>query len=108
MQRARHLRPRSNTKEANPAGSRARHTAAAWSLHGGANVQQVRTMLGHRSLGAVERYLHEMPGTTDRSALDANHRARTLWDQPMSSIAPTPHRPESYGSATSNLPASSS
>ena len=53
-----------------------RHTAASWSLHGGANLQQVRTMLGHKSLRAVERYLHEMPGTTNRNALEANHRAR--------------------------------
>jgi integrase len=59
-----------------------RHAAATWSLHGGANLQQVRTMLGHKSLRAVERYLHEMPGTTNRNALDANHRARTQWDQP--------------------------
>lgn len=59
-----------------------RHAAATWSLHGGANLQQVRTMLGHKSLRAVERYLHEMPGTTNRNALDANHHARTQWDQP--------------------------
>ena len=33
-------------------------------------------MLGHKSLRAVECYLHEMPGTTNRHALEANHRAR--------------------------------
>jgi integrase len=58
-----------------------RRTAATWSLHGGANIQQVRTMLGHKSLRSVERYLHEMPGTTNRNALEANHRARATWEE---------------------------
>jgi site-specific recombinase XerD len=53
-----------------------RHAAASWSLAGGADLQQVREMLGHTSLRAVERYLHALPGTTNRTALEANHRCR--------------------------------
>jgi integrase len=56
-----------------------RHAAASWPLVGGADLQQVREMLGHTSLRAVERYLHSLPGTTNRAALDANHRTRQAW-----------------------------
>ena len=56
-----------------------RHAAASWSLAGGADLQQVREMLGHTSLRAVERYLHSLPGTTNRTALEANHRTRQAW-----------------------------
>ena len=56
-----------------------RHAAASWSLAGGADLQQVREMLGHTSLRAVERYLHSLPGTTNRTALEANYRTRQAW-----------------------------
>jgi hypothetical protein len=39
-----------------------RHASASWALSGGAVVQQVREHLGHISLRAVERYLHNPPG----------------------------------------------
>jgi integrase len=39
-----------------------RHASASWALAGGATVQQVREHLGHTSLRAVERYLHNLPG----------------------------------------------
>ena len=39
-----------------------RHASASWALAGGATVQQVREHLGHVSLRAVERYLHNLPG----------------------------------------------
>jgi hypothetical protein len=39
-----------------------RHASASWALAGGATVQQVREHLGHTSLRAVERYLHNPPG----------------------------------------------
>jgi integrase len=39
-----------------------RHASASWALAGGATVQQVREHLGHISLRAVERYLHNLPG----------------------------------------------
>ena len=58
-----------------------RHAAASWSLAGEADLQQVRAMLGHTSLRAVERYLHTLPGTTNRTALEANHRCRQQWTE---------------------------
>lgn len=53
-----------------------RHASASWALAGGANVEQVRTHLGQVSLRAVERYLHNLPGT-ERAACHALARVRT-------------------------------
>ena len=52
-----------------------RHASASWALAGGATVQQVREHLGHVSLRAVERYLHNLPGT-DAGAAGAIARVR--------------------------------
>jgi hypothetical protein len=40
-----------------------RHASASWALAAGATVQQVREHLGRTSLRAVERYLHNLPGS---------------------------------------------
>src|SRR6202035_1301491 len=45
-----------------------RHASASWALAGGATVQQVREHLGHISLRAVERYLHNLPGAETGAA----------------------------------------
>ena len=45
-----------------------RHASASWALAGGATVQQVREHLGHVSLRAVERYLHNLPGAESGAA----------------------------------------
>jgi integrase len=45
-----------------------RHASASWALAGGATVQQVREHLGHISLRAVERYLHNPPGAESGAA----------------------------------------
>jgi hypothetical protein len=52
-----------------------RHASASWALAGGATVQQVREHLGHVSLRAVERYLHNPPGA-DAGAAGAIARVR--------------------------------
>lgn len=47
-----------------------RHASASWALEGGASPEAVRQRLGHLSLRATERYLHNLPGA-DRRALNA-------------------------------------
>jgi len=53
-----------------------RHASASWALAGGATVEQVRVHLGQVSLRAVERYLHNLPGT-ERTACQALARVRS-------------------------------
>jgi integrase len=47
-----------------------RHAHASWLLAGGADIQVVKSRLGHGSIRTTERYLHTLPGSDD-SALTA-------------------------------------
>lgn len=40
-----------------------RHACGSWALAGRASAQDVRAHLGHKTLRATERYLHNLPGT---------------------------------------------
>ncbi|HTJ67183.1 MAG TPA: tyrosine-type recombinase/integrase [Actinospica sp.] len=69
-----------------------RHASASWALAGGATVQQVREHLGHVSLRAVERYLHNLPGA-EAGAAGAIARVRatgTLYPLVTPSYTPMP------------------
>lgn len=72
-----------------------RHASASWALAGGATVQQVREHLGHLSLRAVERYLHNLPGT-ETAAATAIARVKatgTLYPTITPSYTPVPLTP---------------
>jgi integrase len=77
-----------------------RHASASWALAGGATVQQVRDHLGHVSLRAIERYLHNLPGA-ETAALSALTRIRDSTAPALPTMPPTtPRAPVPVPAAT--------
>jgi hypothetical protein len=83
-----------------------RHASASWALAGGATVQQVREHLGHISLRAVERYLHNLPGA-EAGAAGAIARVKAtgaLYPVITPSYTPVPALPEEVASVATPRP----